>query len=110
MKKANRAANKIILATNNSNVHVEELDLASLKSIKSFADRIRETYKRVDILINNAGLVCDYQKTKDGFEMQFGTMHLGHFYLTYLLIDLLKANAPSRIVNVSALAHKGNFK
>ena len=106
MNKANRAMNEIRLKTQNDNVHVIRLDLASLKSIREFVHEFRARFTRLDILINNAGLCCAKMRTDDGFDMQFGTMHLGHFYLTRLLIDLLKQNAPTRIVNVSSLGHK----
>lgn len=66
--------------------------------------------KKIDVLINNAGVYqCPYTKTEDGFEMQFGVNHLGHFLLTHLLLDLLKASAPSRIVVVSSKLYKNGY-
>ena len=62
-----------------------------MESVRKFADKVLNSEPRLDILINNAGvMVCPYQKTKEGFEMQFGTNHLGHFLLTILLLDRLK--------------------
>ncbi|XP_028822032.1 retinol dehydrogenase 12 isoform X1 [Denticeps clupeoides] len=115
------------------NVVVRKLDLSDAKSIRAFAEQvIRGTAlsstcgprwptaadvlhplcflsleeKRVNILVNNAGvMLCPYSKTADGFEMQFGVNHLGHFLLTYLLMDLMKKSAPARIVNVASVAH-----
>ncbi|XP_019624332.1 PREDICTED: retinol dehydrogenase 13-like, partial [Branchiostoma belcheri] len=94
--------------TGNGNVVVEKLDLASLKSVREFAAKANGTESRLDILINNAGIMtCPQWKTEDGFEMQFGTNHLGHFLLTNLLLDKLKNSAPSRVVNVASSAHYG---
>ncbi len=78
------------------------------KSIKEFSERIKNKWNHLDILVNNAGLyINDYAKTIDGFEMHFGVNYLGPYYLTRLLLDLIKKSAPSRIVNVSSLAYKG---
>ncbi|TNE46621.1 MAG: SDR family NAD(P)-dependent oxidoreductase [Deltaproteobacteria bacterium] len=82
------------------------LDLASLESVRSFAEAFTEQHTKLDILCNNAGVMAlPYSKTADGFEMQFGTNHIGHFALTGLLLDTLLATPQSRIVNVSSLAH-----
>ena len=105
MSKGSEAVREIQERTGKS-VLLEELDLASLDSVRRFANNILQSEPRLDILINNAGIMaCDYQKTKDGFEMQFGVNHLGHFLLTMLLLDLLKRSAPSRIINVSSAGH-----
>ena len=87
-------------------INVTNLDLADLESIHSFARRIGEQYQKIDVLLNNAGIVCPYKKTQDGFEMQIGTNHLGHFALTGLLLHLLKNTKGSRVVNVSSIGHK----
>jgi len=106
LEKGTAALKEIQERSGSSNVFLEKLDLASLDSVRTFADSILNGESRLDILINNAGvMMCPYQKTKDGFEMQFGTNHLGHFLLTMLLLDLLKKSAPSRIVNVSSIGH-----
>lgn len=82
------------------------LDLSSLKSIKYFAERFIANFDRLDILLNNAGIMLvPYSLTEDGFEQTFGTNHLGHFALTGLVIDRLKDTPGSRIVNVSSNAH-----
>ncbi len=68
-----------------------QISLSSLDSIKAFADQVREDYSRLDLLINNAGvMIPPYGKTADGFELQMGTNHLGHFALTGRLIDMIK--------------------
>ena len=83
------------------------LDLASFASIRTFAADLLDRYDRLDVLINNAGAVLsDRQLTTEGFEMTFGVNHLGHFLLTDLLLDRLRADAPSRIVNVASVAHR----
>ncbi|XP_055094969.1 retinol dehydrogenase 13 isoform X3 [Symphalangus syndactylus] len=106
MGKCEAAAKYIRGETLNHHVNARHLDLASLKSIREFAAKIIEEEERVDILINNAGVMrCPHWTTEDGFEMQFGVNHLGHFLLTNLLLDKLKASAPSRIINLSSLAH-----
>nr|XP_004663836.2 retinol dehydrogenase 14 [Jaculus jaculus] len=86
---------------------VRELDLASLRSVRAFCHELLQEEPRLDVLINNAGIFqCPYMKTEDGFEMQFGVNHLGHFLLTNLLLGLLKSSAPSRIVVVSSKLYK----
>ena len=89
LQKGKEALKEIKERSGNSNVFLEELDLASLKSVRTFADKILNRESLLDVLINNAGvMMCPYQKTEDGFEMQFGTNHLGHFLLTMLLLDI----------------------
>jgi NAD(P)-dependent dehydrogenase (short-subunit alcohol dehydrogenase family) len=91
----------------NDNIHFLQLDLASLESIRDFSKQFHDLEPKLDILINNAGVMMTPQSTtKDGFELQFGTNHLGHFLLTNLLLDLLKCASPSRVVVVSAELHR----
>lgn len=107
MTRANSAAEDIRKRSGNGNVVVKQLDLASLQSVRSLANDVLQNEDRLDILINNAGIMmCPKWKTVDDFEMQFGVNHLGHFLLTNCLLDLLKKSTPSRIVNVSSLAHE----
>jgi NAD(P)-dependent dehydrogenase (short-subunit alcohol dehydrogenase family) len=110
-EKAKLIANQISAELPGALVEIRELDLGSLNSIKAFADGIIKDYPALDILINNAGvMMCPYSKTKDGFEIQMGTNHLGHFALTGLLLPLLKSTPGSRIVATSSIAHKtGNI-
>lgn len=88
-----------------------QCDLADSQSIKSFAAKFNEGYDRLDLLINNAGVMAIENRavTKDGYEMQMGVNHFGHFLLTKLLMDKLQAagtvDEPARVVNVSSLAH-----
>jgi NAD(P)-dependent dehydrogenase (short-subunit alcohol dehydrogenase family) len=88
-------------------VAVQRLDLASLASIREAAGHIRELHRRLDLLVNNAGvMVPPYTRTEDGFELQFGVNHLGHFALTGLVLDRLLAAPGSRIVTVSSNGHR----
>ncbi|XP_052451839.1 retinol dehydrogenase 12 [Carassius gibelio] len=104
--KAEQAAGDISRDVENADVVVRKLDLADIKSICDFAELIYNTEKSLHLLVNNAGVaICPYSTTADGFETQFGVNHLGHFFLTFLLMDLLKHSAPSRVINVSSLAH-----
>lgn len=88
-------------------VSVGDLDLASLASIRAFAAEFLATHDRLDVLVNNAGLITDRRtETADGFEQMFGVNHLGHFLLTDLLRERLVASAPARVVVVSSVAHR----
>lgn len=106
LEKCEEAAREIRGETLNHSVRARRLDLASLRSIREFAARIIEEEERVHVLVNNAAVMrCPHWTTEDGFEMQFGVNYLGHFLLTHLLLDKLKASAPSRIINLLSLAH-----
>ena len=106
-QKAENAIKKIRLIKPDANLNWVPLDLASLKSIKEAATIVNQE-ERVDALINNAGvMVPPKRQTEDGFELQFGVNHLGHFALTSYLISKLKDQPSSRVVNVSSRAHRG---
>jgi NAD(P)-dependent dehydrogenase (short-subunit alcohol dehydrogenase family) len=88
-------------------LRVVRLDLASLASVRAAADEIRRSYPRLDLLINNAGVMfVPFQRSQDGFELTFATNHLGHFALTGLLLERLLATPGSRVVTVSSNAHR----
>jgi NAD(P)-dependent dehydrogenase (short-subunit alcohol dehydrogenase family) len=102
VEKGRQAADRIA-----GDVAVQALDLTSLDSIRSAAADLRTTYLRIDLLINNAGVMyTPKQTTADGFELQFGTNHLGHFALTGLLLDRLLPVPGSRVVTVSSVGHR----
>ena len=83
-------------------------DLASLADVRKLADEYRSRHDKLHVLVNNAGAYNKQRElTKDGYEMTFGVNHLAHFLLTDLLLDLIKASAPARIINVSSGAHSG---
>ncbi|KAM6953699.1 retinol dehydrogenase 12, like [Aplochiton taeniatus] len=106
MEKAQTALKEVIEGSGNQNVITMKLDLSDTKSIREFAGAINKEETKLNILINNAGvMVCPYGKTTDGFEMQIGVNHFGHFLLTSLLLDLIKRSAPARIITVSSMAH-----
>ncbi|RDD40165.1 Retinol dehydrogenase 14 [Trichoplax sp. H2] len=102
-----QAAQQVRQQSGNNNVTYKHLDLASFASIRQFANDIIDNEKQISVLINNAAVAhCPYSTTQEGFEMQFGVNHLGHFLLTNLLLDKLKESAPSRIVIVSSGLYK----
>jgi NAD(P)-dependent dehydrogenase (short-subunit alcohol dehydrogenase family) len=104
---AQAAANRIRADAPRGDVQIVRLDLASLASVREAAEEIRAAHSSLDLLINNAGVMdVPYQRTEDGFELTFGTNHLGHFALTGLLLDRLLATEGSRVVTVSSIAHR----
>jgi NAD(P)-dependent dehydrogenase (short-subunit alcohol dehydrogenase family) len=106
-EKGEKARTEILRQNPHAKIEMAELDLANLKSVRSFAKSFQEKYSRLDVLLNNAGIMTTpYFKTKDGFEGQVGTNHLGHFALTGLLLPVLEKSPNARVVNVSSVAHK----
>lgn len=104
--KAERAAERLRAEAGPASVRVVRLDLAALASVREAAGEIRSACPRLDLLINNAGVMTPpYQRTEDGFELTFATNHLGHFALTGLLLERLLATPGSRVVTVSSIAH-----
>ena len=105
--KGEKVARGIRASTSNDAIEVEELELGSLASIRAFADRFLARHDAVQILVNNAGVMaCPFGKTTDGFELQFGTNHLGHFLMTGLIAPALLRGAPARVVSVSSRGHQ----
>lgn len=93
--------------TGNNDVHLMVADMASQASIRALATAVRERFDRLDVLVNNAGATnAERQESPDGIELTFAVNHLGYFLLTNLLLDLLKASAPSRVVSISSAAHR----
>ncbi|CAG9808987.1 unnamed protein product [Chironomus riparius] len=105
-EKTMTAINEIKESTKNEQLYFLKLDLSSLDSVRNFCKKFRKHEKKLHILINNAGVLSPLRRTSDGFEMNFGVNHLGHFLLTNLLLDSLKAGAPSRIIIVSSALHE----
>ncbi len=106
-KKAEVAKEQITSKLPSAQVQLSALDLSNLDSIKRFAEEFQTSNDKLNILVNNAGVMAlPYCKTHDGFEMQLGTNHLGHFTLTGLLLPTLLKTPDSRIVNTSSAAHR----
>jgi NAD(P)-dependent dehydrogenase (short-subunit alcohol dehydrogenase family) len=107
LEKGNAALARIVAASPTADVTLQELDLSSLASVRRAAGALRKKYQRIDLLINNAGVMwTPKQLTADGFELQFGTNHLGHFALTGLVLDRLLPVRGSRVVTVSSMGHR----
>jgi NAD(P)-dependent dehydrogenase (short-subunit alcohol dehydrogenase family) len=107
LEKGERARREIEAAVPGAPVELVELDLASLESVKRFAESFRRTHDGLDLLINNAGVMASpRRKTADGFELQFGTNHLGHFALTGRLIGAMEGREDARVVTLSSQAHR----
>lgn len=105
-KRGSIAHQEVMAKSGRGDIDLMICDLASLASIRAFSAAFTEKYETLSILINNAGVVLPGRhETADGFELQFGVNHLGHFLLTGLLLPLLRKGTPSRIINVSSGAH-----
>lgn len=106
-QKANDAKARILKQVPNAELEFIPMDLMDLASVKTFAETFRKNHARLDLLINNAGIMIPpFQKTKDGFESQMGVNYFSHFLLTGLLIDMLNATPNARVVTLSSKAHE----
>ena len=106
-EKAEAAIKEILKRVPGAELEFMALDLNSLKSVRAFANNYSEKYDRLDLLINNAGIMYPpFTKTEDGFESTFGVNHLGHFLLTNLLLPIVQKTKDSRIVTLSSIAHR----
>jgi len=107
LEKARAAVRRMTSAHPGASLEMMRLDLADLASVRVFAESFPATHRELHVLVNNAGVMAiPYRKTADGFEMQFGTNHLGHFALTGLLVERLLGTPAARVVNVSSTAHR----
>jgi NAD(P)-dependent dehydrogenase (short-subunit alcohol dehydrogenase family) len=107
MEKAQAALDQIQTEIQDASAEIMMLDLANLKSVRKFADQVKAQYDRLDVLVNNAGIMwVPYGTTEDGFESTFGVNHLGHFALTGLLLNLVIKTPGARVVNVSSTGHR----
>lgn len=107
LNKAEEAKTKILINYPKAKISTIKLDLSDLEDVKNFADKIKTQFTKLDLLINNAGIMMSpYKVSKDGFENQLATNYIGHFALTGLLLPLLNSTSGSRIVSLSSLAFK----
>jgi NAD(P)-dependent dehydrogenase (short-subunit alcohol dehydrogenase family) len=107
MEKGRAAHAETAAAATGPEPELEELDLASLDSVRGFAERMKRKLEGLDLLVNNAGVMASPRRlTQDGFELHLGTNHLGHFALTLLLLPLMENREDARVVTVSSNAHK----
>ena len=107
LDKGHAAVDEVRAAVPDAQVQLDELDLASLASVRAFADRFKSTHDGLDLLINNAGVMAPpRRRTADGFELQFGTNHLGHFALTNALLEKMEGREDARVVTLSSTVHK----
>ncbi len=105
--KAKEAVAEIKKSSGNDKVDYVSIDLSSQKSVREAAEELKAQYPKIDVLINNAGCyVSDLQLNVEGLEMQFATNHLGHFLLTNLILENVKAAGKARIINLASIAHK----
>jgi len=105
-ERGERAKEEIIKLSDNKSVHIIVADMSFLNSIKSAAKQFKNSFNNLHVLVNNAGINLPHRElTADGFEKVFATNHLAYFFLTNLLLDVLKASAPSRIINIASNAH-----
>lgn len=106
-EKSNQSVISLKKESGNENILAYALNLGSKKSIESFVKTFQASFKVLDILINNSGVMYKpYEKTEDGFESQIGINHLGHMYLTHLLMPNIQASKNGRVVNIASVAHK----
>jgi len=112
LDKAKMAKDEIIKEFPHALLDIIQLDLTSFKSIKEFSYKVNDKYSKLDVLLNNAGIMTvPYGSTEDGLELQTGVNHFGHFYLTMSLASLVNKTPNSRIVSIASIAHKyGNIK
>ena len=108
LTKAEEAKQKIIAEFPEAKLDLLELDLSSLTSVRTFSKNFQQKYSRLDVLVNNAGIMAlpEREETAEGFEKQLGVNHLGHFLLTGLLLDTLERTSGARVVSLSSVAHK----
>lgn len=107
IEKAEQVKASVVSATGNQNIHLLTLELGSLRRINDTAQDFHKRFDSLDLLVNNAGIMaCPFGKTEDGFELQFGSNHIGHFYLTSLLMPALLKTAQPRVVSLTSMAHR----
>ncbi|UJR20954.1 hypothetical protein I4U23_024061 [Adineta vaga] len=104
-KRTEEALKEICKLSGSDRVEMEMLDLSSLKSVRECAKRLYKKLTKLDVLINNAGVMMASGKSADGYEIHFAVNHLGHFLLTNLLLDLMKKAPSARIITVSSVNH-----
>jgi NAD(P)-dependent dehydrogenase (short-subunit alcohol dehydrogenase family) len=105
-EKGEKAKEEIIRVSENKSVHLIIADMSSVNSVKNAAEEFKSKFNNLHILVNNAGINLSHRElSADGYEKVFATNHLAYFYLTSLLLDILKSSAPSRIINIASNAH-----